>query len=308
MKGKLNRNLVISVVIFCVLISGCILNPNSEKATLQFTSSPSGAEIYLDNQYYGSTPSAITNVEFGNHTLEIRHGGYQSWSTSITVSSGTSHFYAALTPQPTDQQALGKTTPSIPSQTGVTVRASKDTMIVGDSMLFSGTGAPSTSLLLTLYGPGYYAKGVLLDKPKTNSAGSWSYTWNPGSSVQSGSYTIVVSDAQNIASEREEFSVVGGGEVSISASTRSIIPGDSVIFSGRCTTGAQNVLLKLYGPDRFSSGVELGSVSVLADKTWSFKYTSDRAHQAGIYTMYVYDVPQTASGSVQITLWGTYGE
>jgi len=302
MKGKLNRILVISVVLFFVFISGCIFNPGPEKATLQFTSSPSGAEIYLDNQYFGSTPGTIPNVDVGDHTLEIRRAGYQSWSASITVSSGTSHFYAALAPQLTDQQAQGKTTPQIPSQTGITVRASKDTMIVGDSMLFSGTGAPGTSLLLTLYGPGYYVNGVLLDQPKTNSAGSWSYTWNPGSSVQSGSYTIVVSDARTSASAREEFLVVGGGEVSISASSRSVAQLDSVIFSGRCTTGAQNVLLKLYGPDRYSSGIELGSISVTADKTWSFKYKLDSGMQNGIYTMYVYDVPKTASGSVQFTV------
>jgi hypothetical protein len=302
MKGKMNRNIVISVVIFCVFISGCILNPNPEKATLQFTSSPSGAEIYLDNQYYGSTPSTITNVDFGNHTLEIRHTGYQSWSTSITVSSGTSHFYAALTPQPTDQQAQGKTSPPTPSQTGVTIRASKDTMIVGDSILFSGTGAPSTSFLLTLYGPGYYANGVLLDKPKTNSAGLWSYSWNPGSSVQSGSYTIVVSDAQNIASDRVEFSVVGGGEVSISANSYSVAKGDTIKFSGRCTTGAPNVILVLSGPEQYSSGVELGSISVMADKTWNFKYTLDNTMPTGPYTINVYDVPKTTSGSMQFTV------
>jgi hypothetical protein len=301
MKGKMNRKIVISVVIFCVFISGCIFNPNSEKATLQFTSSPSGAEIYLDNQYYGSTPSTITNVGLGNHTLEIRHAGYQSWSTSITVSSGTSQFYAALTPQSTDQQGQDKTSPLTPSQTRVTIRVSKDPMVVGDSMLFSGTGAPSTSVLLTLYGPGYYAKGVLLNQPKTNSAGSWSYTWNPGFSVQSGSYTIVVSDAQKIASEREVFSVVGGGEVTISANSYSVAKGDTIKFSGRCTTGAPNVILVLYGPER-SSGVELGSISVMADKTWNFKYTLDNTMPTGYYTINVYDVPKTTSGSMQFTV------
>ena len=58
----------------------------------------------------------------------------------------------------------------------------------------------------------------------------------------------------------------------------------------------------LYGPDRFSSGVELGTFSVLADKTWSFRYTLDTTMPTGIYTIYVYDVPKTASGRTQFTV------
>jgi hypothetical protein len=143
---------------------------------------------------------------------------------------------------------------------------------------------------------------VLLDQPKPNSAGLWSYTWNPGTSVQSGSYTMVVYDAKKISSDGIAFSVVGGGEVVISANSYSAAKGDTLIFSGRCTTGAQNVLLVLYGPERFSSGAELGTISVMADNTWSFKYTIDSTMPTGIYSMYVYDVPKTTSGTMQFTV------
>ena len=301
MNVKMNRKIVISILLFCVFISGCISSQNSGKGTLQLTSLPSGAEIYLDNQYRGSTPGTITDVEFGNHTLEYRYAGYQRWSTSITVSSGTSQFYASLTPQ-SNSQIPGDISSPATSQNKVTVRASKDTMVIGNSISFSGTCVGSNSVLLTLYGPGYYAKGVLLDQPKTNSAGSWSYTWNPGFSVQSGSYTLVVYDAQKITSDRVEFSVVGGGEVTISANSYSVAKGDTIKFSGRCTTGAPNVILVLYGPERYSSGVELGSISVMADKTWNFKYTLDNTMPTGPYTINVYDVPKTTSGSMQFTV------
>jgi hypothetical protein len=73
-------------------------------------------------------------------------------------------------------------------------------------------------------------------------------------------------------------------------------------FSGQCTTGAQNVLLQLYGPGLYTNGKELGPFSVMADKTWSFKINLDSTMPTGVYTMYVYDVPKTSSGSTQFTI------
>ena len=302
MNVKMDGKLLILIFVGCVLISGCISSQDSGKGTLQFTSSPSGAQVYLDSQFQGSTPSTITNVEPGNHTLEFRYPEYQNWSTAILVSSGTSHYYAALTHHPDIQVPQEKSPLTTPSPSKVTVQASKDTMIFGDSILFSGSNFGSDSVLLTLYGPGYYSNGVLLDRQKVNSVGLWSYTWNPGFSIQSGSYTLIVEDAQKTSSARVEFSVVGGGEVSIAVNSYAAARGETITFSGRCTTGAQNVLLVLYGPERFSSGVELGSLSVMADKTWNFKYTLDNSMPTGSYTIHVYDIPKTTSSTTQFTV------
>lgn len=285
-----------------MLISGCISSQDSGKGTIQLTSSPSGAEVYLDNQFRGSTPSNISDVEQGNHTLEFRYPGYKSWSTGISVSSGVSHYYAALIPLsdvPVPQEKTPLTTTS-PSK--VTVLANKETLILGESMLFSGTSSGSNSVLLTLYGPGYYSDGVLLDQPKVNSAGLWSYSWNPGFSIQSGSYILVAEDDARTISNRVEFTVVGGGEVSITSNSFSAATGETLKFSGRCTTGAQKVLLVLYGPERFSGGIEMGSLSVSADKTWNFMYTLDNSMPTGSYTMYVYDIPKTSSSTTQFTV------
>jgi hypothetical protein len=299
----MKRDIVISILICCVFISGCISGQGTGKGTLQFTSSPSGAEVYLDSQYRGTTPSTISGVEAGEHTLEFRYPGYTSWSANITVQSDTALFYASLTPvaQPTARIPEDKSQQT-PAQTKISIQAGKDPMIVGDSNLFSGTGAGSRSVFLTLYGPGYYAKGVLVAETKTNVAGLWSYTWNPGTSIQSGSYTMVVNDAQKITSDRVAFSVVGGGEVSIAANSYAASKGDTLRFSGRCTTGAQNVLLVLYGPERYSSGVELGTLSVMGDKTWNFRYALENTMPTGYYTMYIYDVPKTTSDFMQFTV------
>ena len=296
----------IIIVIVFVLLTGCVSGPGSQKGTLNLTSSPSGSEIYLDNQYQGTTPVTIPEVVAGSHTLEYRHSGYQSWSTAITVTSGSSNYYAALAPQ-TDVQLpkdTGQTITSAPTpaQAAITIQAGKKTMIIGDSNLFSGTASGTNSVLLTLYGPGKYKNGVSLVQQNVNELGNWNYLWNPGSSVESGSYTIIVSDSWKTTSERTEFTVIGGGVVSISPSTYSANAGDSMTFSGQCTTGAQSVLLALYGPGLYTNGKELGPISVTADKTWSFKITLDSTMPTGVYTMYVYDVPKTSSGNTQFTI------
>ena len=117
-------------------------------------------------------------------------------------------------------------------------------MVIGDSEVFSGTCTSCDKVLLTLYGPGYYAKGVPLESQKTNSADAWSYTWNPGYTIQSGGYTLIAEDAQKTTSDRVEFSVVGGGVVSISSNSYSAIQGDTLRLiwpmhngSSRCFAG-----------------------------------------------------------------------
>jgi hypothetical protein len=301
MKKNMILKTVVFILLFCVFISGCTSTQDSVKGTIQLTSSPSGAEIYLNNQYQGSTPSTIPNVEPGNHTLEFRYPGYQSWSAVISVPSGTSHFFAAMAPQ-SNNQSQQNLSPVTTSTTNITIQASKNIMIVGDSIVISGTCVGCDNVLLTIFGPGKYSSGVSLVSQNVNGAGSWSYTWNPGQSIQSGAYIFVAEDPLKTTSGRVGFSVVGGGIVSITSNSFSVAKGDSLIFSGRCTTGAQNVLLVLYGPERYSSGVELATLSVMGDKTWRFKYTLDTTTPTGSYTMYVYDIPKTTSGSTQFTV------
>ena len=306
MKRILNCKTGIFIVIIFVFLSGCLSGPDSQKNTINLTSSPSGSEVYLDNQYKGATPVTIPDVGLGSHTLEYRHSGYQSWSTAITVSPGSSNYYAALVPLSTTQisQQNGQTIAptQTPAQTALTIQAGKKTMIIGDSNQFSGTASGTNSVLLTLYGPGKYKDGVSLVQQNVNELGNWNYIWNPGSAVESGSFTMIVSDPWKTTSERTEFTVIGGGVVSISPSTASALAGTTVTFSGQCTTGAQNVLLVLYGPGQYTSGTELGPFSVSADKTWSFKYSLDSTMPTGYYTMYVYDVPRTSSGNTQFTI------
>lgn len=287
------------------LISGCTSGQAPATGTLLFSSSPSGAQIYLDNQFHGTTPSTLTGVVPGSHLLEYRFPGYQNWRTTISVPSGSSEFYAELTPVAAQQNqvpAPGAVATLLPQSAVVTVQAEKDPLIVGNSQIFYGTGTPGENVLLTLYGPGKYANGVQLIQAAVGGDGTWSYTWNPGSSVQSGSYLMVVEDTQRTVSARASFSVIGGGLVTVATSRATYTLGDPITFSGRCTTGAKSVILTLYGPGQFMNGVSLGSQAINPDGSWSYKYLTSYAMSVGSYSISVQDAQQTASGSASFSI------
>ena len=243
----MKRILIISALIVCILIAGCTSGQTSGKGTLQFSTSPEGAQIYLDNQYQGTTPSTLSGIAVGAHTLEFRDPGYQSWSANITVSTATSTYYAALTPlasqtvQPaqspggTTSQGQASATTAPVSQPTVTILESQTLLVIGGSQAFSGTCTGSNSVLLVLYGPGAYTNGVQVAQVPVRAMNAWNYTWNPGYKVISGAYTMIAYDQQKITSATATFSVVGGGTVSIVASTPVVNPGGTVTFSGMCT-------------------------------------------------------------------------
>jgi hypothetical protein len=51
------------------------------------TSSPSGAEIFVDGVYVGSTPSSI-GMKPGDHVILVKKSGFAGWTRSISVTSG----------------------------------------------------------------------------------------------------------------------------------------------------------------------------------------------------------------------------
>ena len=64
--------------------------------TCSITSSPDGAEVELDGNFVGNTPSALAVAE-GEHTLEIKKAGFKVWQRKLKVTSGSSvHINAEL--------------------------------------------------------------------------------------------------------------------------------------------------------------------------------------------------------------------
>jgi hypothetical protein len=77
------------------------LTPIPTTGAITVFSSPTGAEIYLDNNYEGRTLHTITDVLPGYHTIRLCLEGYRDWSTTVLVTAGdTTPVQATLTPIP----------------------------------------------------------------------------------------------------------------------------------------------------------------------------------------------------------------
>lgn len=78
-----------------------ILQAIQNYGSIQATSGPSGASVYLDGVYYGKTPVTIPRITRGTHDIELQMAGYIEQSQEISVSSGDElQIYYSLEPDP----------------------------------------------------------------------------------------------------------------------------------------------------------------------------------------------------------------
>jgi hypothetical protein len=64
-------------------------------AQLRISSTPTDADIEIDGNFVGNTPSTV-GVAAGQHQLAVKKSGYKSWEKKITVSSGQVRVDAVL--------------------------------------------------------------------------------------------------------------------------------------------------------------------------------------------------------------------
>ncbi len=56
---------------------------------IRFTSTPTNAEVQIDGEYWGSTPTSdLTRLAAGPHTILLKKPGYQAWERKITLTGG----------------------------------------------------------------------------------------------------------------------------------------------------------------------------------------------------------------------------
>jgi hypothetical protein len=79
------------------------------------SSFPSGANIYLDNQYIGLTPLTLKYVENGRHYVRVRLAGYQDWITDVVVYGDSTPLSAILIPATT----MAPVTTTIPTTVAI---------------------------------------------------------------------------------------------------------------------------------------------------------------------------------------------
>jgi hypothetical protein len=79
-----------------VVLASSVANPVSAAATLHLESFPPGADIEVDGNFVGNTPSDV-QVADGEHTVSVKKAGFKDWQRKLKVSSGSSvHLSAEL--------------------------------------------------------------------------------------------------------------------------------------------------------------------------------------------------------------------
>jgi hypothetical protein len=69
---------------------------SAEEAALEISSNPFGADIELDGNFIGNTPSSV-GVAPGEHTLRVSKVGYGRWERQLRTSTGSVKVVATLT-------------------------------------------------------------------------------------------------------------------------------------------------------------------------------------------------------------------
>ncbi len=55
--------------------------------TVSLTTNPDGAEVYVDDQFYGNSPATL-RLKPGKHTIRVKASGYKDWSREISTDVG----------------------------------------------------------------------------------------------------------------------------------------------------------------------------------------------------------------------------
>ncbi len=144
--------------------------------SISVSSAPSGADIYLDGRYKGTTPTTISDASPGSHTLKLEKYGYAEWLTSVHVTSGvTESITAHLTTADVSPPAIRIDKPAIIDQNNneLLEEGEKVTITYGAN---DSSGVASIKILLD---------GTLLESQ--NQAGTYIVTTN---SLTMGKHTI----------------------------------------------------------------------------------------------------------------------
>ena len=70
----------------------------NQPTQLQVSSTPDGADIEIDGNYVGNTPSTVGTVA-GQHEISLKKSGFKPWERKISVTSGQVKVNATLEPE-----------------------------------------------------------------------------------------------------------------------------------------------------------------------------------------------------------------
>ena len=114
---------------------------NVQTGSIKVTSNPSGANIYLDGTFKGTTPTTLSSVPIGSHVIEITKSGYNDISKTVTVSSSHTTYVS---------ENLKSTINSLPTSTVTEIRTSSPTYDKSTSYEKNKMTLPITFLFIIL--------------------------------------------------------------------------------------------------------------------------------------------------------------
>jgi hypothetical protein len=76
------------------VLGGSSRDQNPNFAKLQIESTPPGADIEVDGNFVGNTPSDV-QVSEGDHTVVVKKSGFKDWKRKLKSSAGSSVHIAA---------------------------------------------------------------------------------------------------------------------------------------------------------------------------------------------------------------------
>ena len=71
----------------------------TEAALVDVSSTPPGADVYIDERFFGQTPATTIILMPGNHTIAVRKSGFVPWQKKLNLPSGRTNVDAALIPK-----------------------------------------------------------------------------------------------------------------------------------------------------------------------------------------------------------------
>src|SRR3989338_787780 len=69
----------------------------TQTGSLNVTSTPISASVYVDGYYKGLTPLTISNLSIGNHTVRVAKSVYSSYQVTRYIYAGTNYIDVNLT-------------------------------------------------------------------------------------------------------------------------------------------------------------------------------------------------------------------
>ena len=144
------------------------LNPSQAYGNLQVSSSPSGADIYIDGNYYGHTPRTVGNLVPGSHSVLLRLAGYQDWTGMVSIVAGsTTTISPSLSQNPSPQYGYIQVS-STPSNAAIYLDGTyQGRTISGDTFDISNVVPGSHVIQLSLSGYEDYTSTITISAGQT---------------------------------------------------------------------------------------------------------------------------------------------